>query len=325
MATASATKKNLESQNPQRDEFLSDVLIGLRAVRKTLNPKYFYDGVGSRLFERITELPEYYITRTETKMMRQIAADIENHCGDAQVVVEFGSGSGQRSDLLLSGLPNVTQYVPIDVSEELLATTSDVVERAHFHVRVTPLVADFTQKMQLPSKTPERKLGYFPGSTIGNFLPDEAVSFLKNAKNVLGDQSRMLIGVDLTKATERLESAYDDAAGVTAQFNMNVLTRINEELDADFLLRDFEHQAFFDHDLSRIEMHLVSLKNQRVTIDGEHTVNFRTNETIHTENSHKYTIDGFHALAKKSDWSPVTHWVDEERLFSVHLLESQPI
>ena len=135
----------------------------------------------------------------------------------------------------------------------------------------------------------------------------------------------MLIGVDLAKATDRLESAYDDAAGVTAQFNINVLARINEELDADFLLDDFEHQAFFDPDLSRIEMHLVSLKNQRVTIDGEHTVDFCADETIHTENSHKYTIDGFHKLAMESNWFPVTHWVDEERLFSVHLLESQSI
>lgn len=325
MTKESAVKKDFECQNPQRDEFLRDVLVGLRAEKKTLNPKYFYNEVGSQLFEQITQLPEYYITRTETKMMQQIVTEIETHCGDAQAVVEFGSGSGQRSDLLLSGLPNVTQYVPIDVSEELLAATSELVERAHSHVRVTPLVADFTQNMRLPAKTPKRKLGYFPGSTIGNFLPGEAASFLKNAKNVLGDQSRMLIGVDLAKATDRLESAYDDAAGVTAQFNINVLARINEELGANFLLDDFEHQAFFDPDLSRIEMHLVSLKNQRVTIDGEHTVDFCADETIHTENSHKYTIDGFHNLAMESNWFPVTHWVDEERLFSVHLLESQSL
>lgn len=319
----SATARKEVSSNPQRDEFLDDVLAGLIADRKSLNPKYFYDEAGSRLFERITELPEYYITRTETNLMQQITTDIADRCADARAIVEFGSGSGQRSDILLSALPDITRYVPIDVSEDLLASTSAVVEQAHPNVRVTPLVADFTGKMRLPGDTPQRRLGYFPGSTIGNFLPADAISFMENAKAVLGTWSRMLIGVDLAKATDRLERAYDDAAGVTAQFNKNILTRMNEELGADFRLNQFAHQAFFDRDLSRIEMHLVSLADQRVSIDGEYRVNFRAGETIHTENSHKFTIDGFSQLAKKAGWSPVKHWIDDERLFSVHLLENQ--
>ena len=320
---SSATARRIESLDPQRDQFLNDVLTGLNADRKTLNPKYFYNNAGSRLFERITELPEYYITRTETKMMRQIAGEITDRCDDTQAIVEFGSGSGMRSDILLSALPSVSSYVPIDVSEELLASTSRVVERAHPDVRVLPLVADFAGKIRLPGGIPLPRLGYFPGSTIGNFLPTEAVAFMENARNVLEGRSRMLVGVDLSKAIDRLESAYNDAAGVTAQFNKNVLARINDELGADFVLSNFGHQAFFDRDRSRIEMHLVSLVDQRVSIDCDYSVEFRAGETIHTENSHKYTIDGFSQLAKKAGWAAVKHWVDDERLFSVHLLENQ--
>lgn len=316
----SAAARAMQPRNRQRDEFLSDVLGGLNAARKNLNPKYFYDDKGSELFEKITALPEYYITRTETRMMQEISADIAWHCSDAEAVVEFGSGSGKRSDLLLDALPRVGYYVPIDVSDELLASTLRTVEAAHPTVRVTPLLADFTQGMNLPAGTPRDKLGYFPGSTIGNFLPRDAVHFLQNARCVLGPRAQLLIGVDLAKSAERLEEAYDDSAGVTAQFNKNVLARINEELDADFDLSRFGHQAFFDDELSRIEMHLVSLADQRVTIDGLHNIEFQAGESIHTENSHKFTIDGFKRLAAKAGWTPVEHWVDTEQLFSVHYL-----
>lgn len=306
----------------EREQFLDDVLTGLNADRKTLNPKYFYDATGSQLFEQITELPEYYITRTETRMMQQIAPQIGEHCDGARAIVEFGSGSGKRSDILLSALPSVVSYIPIDVSEDLLAATARVVAASHPHIRVHPMVADFTERMQLPSATPDDRLGFFPGSTIGNFLPEDAVRFLENARRLLGVNAKMLIGVDLTKAVDKLERAYDDPAGVTGRFNKNVLVRINDELGADFVLKNFAHQAFFDRDRSRIEMHLVSLTDQQVSIDGMHKLEFRAGETIHTENSHKYTVDGFRQLARRAGWRSTANWVDDERLFSVHLLES---
>lgn len=319
---SSAAMRQTEYIQTEREQFLDDVLTGLNADRKSLNPKYFYDATGSRLFEQITELPEYYITRTETSMMQQIAQEIGGYCDDTQAIVEFGSGSGQRSDILLSALPRVVNYIPIDVSEELLASTAKSVEASYPHIRVRPLVADFTARMQLPPGTPDHRLGYFPGSTIGNFLLADAVGFLRNVRMLLGANARMLIGVDLAKAIDKLERAYDDSAGVTGQFNKNVLTRINEELSADFDLKNFAHQAFFDRDRSRIEMHLVSLADQRVSIDGVHEVEFRAGETIHTENSHKFTVEGFRQLARKAGWRSTIEWVDDERLFSVHLLET---
>lgn len=319
---SSATLQQAEFIQTEREQFLDDVLTGLNADRKTLNPKYFYDETGSQLFEQITELPEYYITRTETSMMQQIAQEIGDHCDDVQAIVEFGSGSGQRSDILLSALPRVVSYIPIDVSEELLASTAKVVAASYPHIGVHALVADFTATLQLPPGTPDRRLGFFPGSTIGNFLPADAVRFLQNARKLLGANAKMLIGVDLAKAVDKLERAYDDSAGVTGQFNKNVLARINDELSADFVLKNFAHQAFYDRDRSRVEMHLVSLADQRVSIDGVHKVEFRAGETIHTENSHKYTVDGFRQLARKAGWHSTTDWVDDECLFSVHLLET---
>jgi L-histidine Nalpha-methyltransferase len=319
---SSAATAQTEFVQTEREQFLDDVLSGLNAEHKTLDPKYFYDETGSRLFEQITSLPEYYITRTESAMMQRIAKEIGKHCEDTQAVVEFGSGSGLRSDILLSALPRVLSYIPIDVSAEMLASTARVVESSYPHIRVHPLVADFTQSMQLPADLADRRLGFFPGSTIGNFLPADAVRFLRYTQALLGAESRMLVGVDLAKSVDKLERAYDDAAGVTGQFNKNILTRINDELDADFVLKNFTHQAFFDRDRSRIEMHLVSLADQRVSIDGIHKVTFRAGETIHTENSHKYTLDSFRELANEAGWQSITAWVDDDDLFSIHLLES---
>ena len=319
---SSTAMRQTEYIQTEREQFLGDVLTGLQAERKTLNPKYFYDATGSQLFEQITELPEYYITRTETRMMRQIARQIGKHCDSVRAIVEFGSGSGERSDILLSALPSVLRYVPIDVSEELLASTAKIVEASYPLIKVQALIADFTGSMRLPSGTPTHRLGFFPGSTIGNFLPDDAVRFLENARRLLDTNAKMLIGVDLTKAVDKLERAYDDSAGVTGRFNKNVLVRINSELGADFVLKNFAHQAYFDRDRSRIEMHLVSLTDQRVSIDGMHRVEFRAGETIHTENSHKYTVDGFRQLAHKAGWRSTINWVDDEDLFSVHLLET---
>lgn len=307
------------------DEFFEDVRDGLLAEQKYLNPKYFYDDSGSRLFEEITRLPEYYITRTETALMEDIAGDIASHCTEVRSIVEFGSGSGRRSDILLAALSDVTWYVPIDVSEELLASTSSLVAEAHPRVRVTPLIADFTQPLQLPAGTPVERLGYFPGSTIGNFLPDDAIRFLDMARTALGDDSFMLLGVDTIKELETLEQAYDDETRVTATFNKNILARINEELGANFDLRQFEHRAFFNEERSRVEMHLVSRKRQRVRIGGELSVDFEAGESIHTENSHKYSINAFRELAETAGWWHVQHWADDDMLFSVHLLKNSSV
>lgn len=321
MQNNSATRQ-IEFADAEREQFLADVLTGLSAERKTLNPKYFYDEIGSRLFEQITELPEYYITRTETGMMRKIASEIGDHCVDVRSVVEFGSGSGRRTDILLSALPRVAHYIPIDVSEEMLASTAKVVESSYPHIRVHPQVADFTTKLQQVPETPGHQLGFFPGSTIGNFLYADAISFLEDARELLGANAKMLIGVDLAKSADTLEQAYDDSAGVTAQFNKNILTRINNELGANFKLNEYAHKAIFDRDRSRIEMHLVSLADQQILIDGMYTINMRTGETIHTENSHKFTIDGFCRMADRAGWRSATRWVDSDHLFSVHLLET---
>jgi len=321
MQTNAATRQ-LEFADAEREQFLGDVLAGLSAECKTLNPKYFYDETGSRLFEQITELPEYYITRTETGMMRQIARELGGHCDDARSVVEFGSGSGQRTDVLLSALPRVVNYIPIDVSEEMLASTAKVVESSYPHIQVHPQVADFTAKLQRLPGPPGRRLGFFPGSTIGNFLRADAVIFLQNARELLGANAKMLIGVDLAKSADTLEQAYDDSAGVTAQFNKNILTRINNELDANFDLDRFAHKAFFNRDYSRIEMHLVSLADQQVLIDGKYAIEIPAGETIHTENSHKFTIDGFCRMADLAGWRSAARWVDNGHLFSLHLLEA---
>ena len=321
MATVPACQP-AAAADAHRADFLTDVLAGLTAGQKRLDPKYFYDERGSRLFGEITVLPEYYLTRTETGIMEEAAGDIAAAVPGTRTIVEFGSGSGKRSDLLLEALGNAEIYVPIDVSESLLRHTAMLVESAHPRVKVRGLVADFARLRSLPGTLPRERLGYFPGSTIGNFLPDEAVRFLRNARILLGRCARMLIGVDLLKAVERLERAYDDALGVTEAFNKNLLLRINDELDGTFDPARFTHRAYFNERRSRVEMHLVSREDQEVRIDGEYRVSFRAGESIHTENSHKFTIDGFRRLAAEAGWQPDVHWVDRAGDFSVHLLEA---
>ncbi|MGH8222903.1 MAG: L-histidine N(alpha)-methyltransferase [Woeseiaceae bacterium] len=320
MATVPACQPAAAADTP-RSAFLADVLAGLSAGQKRLDPKYFYDERGSRLFGAITVLPEYYLTRTETGIMEDAAADIAAAVPVTRTIVEFGSGSGKRSDILLEALGNAEAYVPIDVSESLLRHTATLVESAHPRVKVHGLVADFTQLRSLPGTLPRERLGYFPGSTIGNFLPHDAVRFLRSARILLGRGARMLIGVDLLKAAERLERAYDDDRGVTEAFNKNLLLRINEELDGTFDPARFAHCAYFNERRSRVEMHLVSREDQEVRIDGEYRIPFRAGESIHTENSHKFTIDGFRRLAAAAGWQPGMHWVDRAGDFSVHLLE----
>ena len=309
-------------QDSQRESFRADVLVGLNATRKSLNPKYFYDRAGSELFSRITDLPEYYVTRTEVAIMRQAAQAIGEYCANCKTVVEFGSGSGRRSDILLNALQQVRSYVPIDVSDALLETTRDLVESRYPQIKVDAVLADFTGDVRMPTAVGRPCLGFLPGSTIGNFAPVAATRLLQHARKVLGAGSQLLLGVDLIKPTQQLERAYDDAQGVTAAFNLNLLARINAELDADFNLENFVHQVFYNQEFARIEMHLASLVDQQVTIDGEFVFSFYAGESIHTENSHKYSIDSFQELAVQAGWRPATFWVDDDRLFSVHLLQT---
>jgi dimethylhistidine N-methyltransferase len=314
-----ALARTARQRRPQT-AFAADVIEGLTAPSKRLPPKYFYDGPGSQLFERITDLPEYYPTRCEFGILEQNAGTIASLFEAGAALIEFGSGSSRKVRILLRAAPALTGYVPVDISTEMLDGEAATLRRDFPHVSVLPIAADFTLPFRLPPALAARpRAGFFPGSTIGNFEPHEAVTFLRNAGRILGSGSVLIIGADLVKTSKILHAAYNDAAGVTAQFNLNLLARINRELGADFDLAAFAHQAFYNRERRRIEMHLVSTKRQRVNVCGE-VIDFRAGETIHTENSYKYTLQSFAALARGAGWKPVFVWMDSDRYFSVHAL-----
>jgi dimethylhistidine N-methyltransferase len=313
----------LPEPHPSSAPFAADVLAGLKAEPKTLPAKYFYDHAGSRLFERITELPEYYPTRTELGILEQHATDIAQLLPAECAMIEFGSGSCKKASILLRAAPQVAAYLPVDISSEVLHHEADVLRRDFPKLAVVPLEADFCQPFELPPEvTMLPRAGFFPGSTIGNFEPHEACTFLRNAGHILGPGGIFIIGVDLVKDRAVLHAAYNDAAGVTAKFNLNILARINRELGGNFHLKCFEHHAFFNRERSRIEMHLASIKRQKVKIRGE-TIEFRSGETIHTENSYKYTIKSFSALARGSGWTVRASWTDPNKYFAVYALRYQ--
>jgi dimethylhistidine N-methyltransferase len=298
--------------------FAADVIAGLTAKPKRLPPKYFYDAAGSALFERITRLPEYYPTRSELDVLGKNAPAIAARFPPGCALVEFGSGSSRKARILLGAAASVAAYVPVDISGEYLQQDVAQVRRDFPHLAVHPVVADFTALTELPPEVASLpRVGFFPGSTIGNFEPHEAARFLRHAGRLLGVGSVFVIGVDLAKAPDILYRAYNDAEGVTAKFNLNLLGRINRELGADFDLAAFEHHAFYNTERNRIEMHLASTKRQKVRL-CDTTIEFRAGETIHTENSYKYTIESFQALAHGSGWSPLKTWTDG--LFGVHAL-----
>jgi L-histidine Nalpha-methyltransferase len=297
--------------------FLRDVVAGLTAEPKYLLPKYFYDEAGARLFEDITAQPEYYPTRCELEVLRAHGREIARFIPAGAALIEFGSGSSRKVRLLLAGAPAIAAYVPVDISHEMLAHEAQALGRDHPGLVVLPFAADFTRPFVLPpALAGMTHVGFFPGSTIGNFEPHEAASFLRHAGAMLGRGSAMIIGVDLVKEPARLNAAYNDAAGVTARFNLNLLARINRELGADFDLQSFRHHAFYDGVLRRIEMHLVSRRPQQVRVAGR-SIQFRSGETIHTENSYKYTLSSFTALARRAGWSPAAAWTDPGGNFSV--------
>ena len=304
-------KANAARAKPLADNvFASDVLSGLSAPRKWLAPKYFYDERGSQLFEAITELKEYYPTRCELAILREHKADIAGVFGPKTALVEFGTGSTRKVRILLEAASTVEAYVPVDISAEMLRQEARQLQHDWPRLRVLPVAADFTQPFRLPSAIVGlARAGFFPGSTIGNFEPQDAAAFLRHAGRMLGTRATLVVGVDLVKDANILNAAYDDSAGVTAQFNLNLLTRINRELSADFDVDAFSHRAFYNSERRRIEMHLVSGRRQTVKIAG-HVIEFAGGETIHTENSYKYTIESFGLLARSAGWTPVDSWTD---------------
>ena len=299
--------------------FLADVLDGLRRPRKSLPCKYFYDATGSELFDQICDLPEYYPTRTELAILHAHAAEMGLRLGAGCQVVEYGSGSSNKTPLLLAALPRPAAYVPVDISGGHLRASATAMADAFPDLPVTPVIADFTRPFAVPTLRPlVRRAVYFPGSTVGNFAPAEAVSLLTDMARLVGPGGQLLIGVDLWKDEAVLRSAYDDRAGVTAAFNRNLLVRANRELGADFDLAGFRHEARVLTNPGRVEMHLVSERRQAVRVGGE-AFAFAAGESIHTENSHKYTVAGFQAVATRAGFRPVRVWTDDRGWFSVQL------
>jgi dimethylhistidine N-methyltransferase len=303
-------------------DFAADVLAGLSATPKAVPPKHFYDAEGSRLFEAITDLPEYYPTRTEIALLRSAAGEIATHIPDGAALVEFGSGASVKTRILLDAAPNLGVYVPVDISVAALEAAADAIRTNYPGLPVAPLCGDFSQSLDLPADVKGRQVvGFFPGSTIGNMTRDEARRFMVQARRLLGSGAAFLVGIDLVKDEATLVSAYDDAAGVTAAFNKNLLARINTELSGDFDLGAFEHRAVWNRDEQRIEMHLESLKDQAVHVAGK-AFAFRRGETLHTENSHKFTVEGFASLAATAGWRQETEWISTHPAFAVVLLRS---
>jgi dimethylhistidine N-methyltransferase len=313
-----ARRPRRQPQSADTSAFEDDVLAGLNATPKRVPAKYFYDGAGSLLFERITELPEYYPTRCEMHILRDHAAEIAQLVPAGAALVEFGSGSSKKARIMLRALPKLVAYVPVDICGEMIEQEAAELRPDFPGLKVLPVTADITQAFDLPepAKAAPVRVGFFPGSTIGNFEPHEAAAFLRNAAHILGPGATLIIGVDLIKPVEVLNAAYNDAKGITAKFNLNLLVRINRELGATFKLDTFAHRAFYNRERHRVEMHLASLKRQKVRVAGE-SIDFRAGETIHTENSYKYSIASLGALARGVGWQPAGVWTDARKYFSI--------
>lgn len=302
------------------DDFMGDVLAGLALAQKRIAPKYFYDAPGSALFDRICELEEYYPTRTELGILHRHAGEIAEMAGPGVGLIEFGSGSSVKVRLLLDALADPAIYVPVEISRSHLLNAATGLAEDYPGLSVVPVCADYTRHFDLPPASALRpRLGFFPGSTIGNFTRIEAAAFLGRAAVVLGPGAGLLIGADLEKDEAILHAAYNDRDGVTAAFNLNLLTRINRELGGDFDLKAFRHHAPWNPARGCVEMHLVSTRRQSVTVAGQR-FEFEDGESIHTEDSHKYSVAAFHELARAGGWRPEKVWTDDDNLFSLHYL-----
>ncbi len=310
----------MASLSPAAAEFARDLQAGLLRRPRSISPKYFYDAAGSALFDRICALPEYYPTRTECAVLQQNAAEIARMAGPHAEIVEFGAGSLRKVRILLDAMEAPAGYLPIDISGDHMTAAATALRRDYPTLEVRPVVADYTQRLLLPAPAQGagQRVGFFPGSTIGNFAPEEAARFLQVAAQVL-QGGALLLGADLVKDPALLHAAYNDAQGVTAAFNLNILERANRELGADFDTEAFGHAAFYNAPLQRIEMHLLSRCRQEVSFCGS-SFTLEEGETLHTENSHKFTIDGLRAMAVRAGFRPGPVWTDPDHLFSVHWL-----
>lgn len=307
---------------PEAEGFAGCLLGGLRKSPKEIACKYFYDDTGSRLFDAICELPEYYQTRTEMALLKRHAGEITALMGENAEIVEFGAGSLRKVRILLDAARNVRAYTPLDISGDYLCHVVRDLAADYPALTLRPLVGDFTRPLEIPALPGAvRRAGFFPGSTIGNFKPDAALALLRRMRATLNGGG-LLIGVDLVKDPVRLHAAYNDAAGITALFNKNLLARANRELNADFDLEGFAHYAPYNAGAHRIEMYLVSLKRQSVKLCGQR-FEFAQGEPVHTEDSHKYTIESFREMAARAGFNPRAVWTDQDRLFSMHWLESR--
>jgi len=311
--------------HPKADDFLAEVVRGLSEKPKQIAPKFFYDKRGSELFDRITGLSEYYPTRTEIAILEAGAAEIAELAGKDSLLIEYGSGSSRKVGILLDAFQGDVTYIAIDISRKHLVESCSRLAKAYPAVEVIAVCADYSKPFPLPTLKrgdPKNRAVFFPGSTIGNFTPDQAVSFLCNTARRIGSGGSLLIGVDLKKDHALLNTAYNDAGQVTAAFNLNILQRINNDLGANFDLSAFRHDAFYNDHHGRVEMHVVSLKSQTVQLDGT-SIRFDKGETIHTENSYKFTIEEFQRLAVQAGFEPVNSWTDPGNLFSLHYLTAR--
>ncbi|MBZ6382608.1 L-histidine N(alpha)-methyltransferase [Sphingomonas sanguinis] len=304
--------------------FRADVLAGLERSPRAIPARWFYDRKGSELFEAITDLPEYYPTRTETAILKTMCPDLVTHVGRGRAVVEFGSGSSTKTPVLLRCV-EPSAYVPIDISGDFLRDSARALQQAFPDLPIHPLEGDFMRPLALPAMVADApKLGFFPGSTIGNMTPAMATDLLRAMRGSLGEGAMLLIGMDRAKSSDVLVPAYDDAQGVTAAFNRNLLDRINRELDGTIPVEAFRHRAVWNDDRSRIEMHLAATRDVDFTIEGRPFA-MTAGETIHTENSHKYGPRDAKILLRAGGWTPVAEWTDPDQLFSVYLAEAQSV
>ncbi|MDJ0942552.1 MAG: L-histidine N(alpha)-methyltransferase [Kiloniellales bacterium] len=302
------------------EDFRAAVLAGLGQPQKQVPAKFFYDAQGSRLFDRICELEAYYPTRTEIGLLRRHAGEIAEAAGPEATLVEFGSGSSRKVRILLEALQAPAAYVPIDISRAHLMGAAQELAEDYPGLPVHAVCADYTRDFALPQAVPEdARLGFFPGSTLGNFAPAEAARFLRRIAGLVGTGGGLLIGIDLQKDEAILHAAYNDPEGVTAAFNLNLLARMRQELGAELDLEGFRHEAHYNRARGCIEMHLVSRRRQRIVL-GDCSFDLEQGETIHTEDSRKYSLDGFRAQAQAAGWRPLEAWVDDRRLFSLHYL-----
>ena len=313
----------LATLDQQTEAFRKDVLAGLSSPIPAIPARWLYDQRGSELFDDITRLPAYYPTRTETALLERVMPEIAASLPEGAAVVEFGAGSATKTPILLQGI-KPTAYVPVDISGDYLRQSAADLQKDFPVLDVIPVVADFARPFELPSgiESPP-KVGFFPGSTIGNFVPWSATNLLRQFRALLGTGARLLIGMDRLKPVERLIAAYDDPDGVTAAFNLNLLERINRELDGNIPVEAFRHEARWNEMLSRIEMHLVATREVEFSIDGRR-FHVAAGSSIHTENSHKYGPNGARVLLLAGGWTPTAEWTDEEEDFAVILAEAQP-